>query len=162
MLNLLSCLVRRAPEAKDSRALAAVAFYAAGRPVWTPRDYAALAREGFQKNAVVHRAVRLVAEAAASLPLILTEEGRELAGHPMLALLAKPNPHEGGQRFLESVYGHLLVAGNAYVEAVSVEGAPRELYALRPGRMRVVPGPDGWPAAYDYAVGAETVRFREG
>jgi HK97 family phage portal protein len=25
--------------------------------------------------------------------------------------------------------------------------------------MRVVPGPDGWPAAYDYAVGAEVVRF---
>ena len=27
--------------------------------------------------------------------------------------------------------------------------------------MRVVPGPDGWPAAYDYVVGAETVRFRQ-
>src|SRR4051812_44101792 len=27
--------------------------------------------------------------------------------------------------------------------------------------MRVVPGPDGWPAAYDYAVGAETVRFAQ-
>jgi hypothetical protein len=25
--------------------------------------------------------------------------------------------------------------------------------------MRVVPGPDGWPMAYEYAVGSETVRF---
>ena len=40
-----------------------------------------------------------------------------------------------------------------------MDGAPRELYALRPDRMRVVPGPDGWPMAYDYAVGSETVRF---
>jgi HK97 family phage portal protein len=108
---------------------------------------------------VVHRAVRLVAEAAASLPLSLVEGGRILDRHPLLALLRRPNPREGGARFLESVYGHLLVSGNAYLEAVAVEGAVRELYALRPDRMRVVPGRDGWPAAYDYAVGAETVRF---
>jgi HK97 family phage portal protein len=158
MLNLLSRL-RRPAEAKASRTAAAIAVYVTGRPLWTPRDYAALAREGFQRNPVVHRAVRLVAEAAASLPLSLVEGGRILDRHPLLALLRRPNPREGGARFLESVYGHLLVSGNAYLEAVAVEGAVRELYALRPDRMRVVPGPDGWPAAYDYAVGAETVRF---
>ena len=66
MPNLISRWFRSAPpEAKASRALQAVAFSLVGRPVWTPRDYAALAREGYQKNAVVHRAVRLVAEAAA-------------------------------------------------------------------------------------------------
>jgi HK97 family phage portal protein len=119
----------------------------------------ALAREGFERNPVVHRAVRLVAEAAASLPLTLLEGGRAAEAHPLAALLARPNPREGGARFLEGPYGHLLVSGNAYVEAVTVEGVPRELYALRPDRMRVVPGPDGWPAAYDYAVGSETVRF---
>jgi phage portal protein BeeE len=160
MRNLLSRF-RRPAEAKASRAGAAIAVYVTGRPLCTPRDYAALAREGFQKNPVVHRAVRLVAEAAAALPLSLVEGGRMLERHPLLALLRRPNPREGGARFLESVYGHLLVAGNAYLEAVAVEGSPRELYALRPDRMRVVPGPDGWPAAYEYAVGAETVRFAQ-
>ena len=147
---------------KASRALKAVAVYAAGRPVWTPRDYAALAREGFQKNAVVHRAVRLLAEAAASLPMTLFADRRALDAHPLLALLARPNAREGGQRFLESLYGHLLVAGNAYVEAVSVDNVPRELHALRPDRMRVMPGADGWPAAYEYAVGTQIVRFALG
>ncbi|UVF18248.1 phage portal protein [Microvirga terrae] len=153
----------RAPsEAKASRVQRAVALYGAGRAVWTPRDYAALSREGFQKNAVVHRAVRLVSEAAAALPLVLKDQGRELAAHPLLALLARPNAREGGQRFLEGVYGHLMVSGNAYVEAVSVDGAPQELHALRPDRMRVVPDADGWPAAYEYAVGAQTIRFATG
>src|SRR4051812_47650753 len=164
MLNPLTRLARpsnKPPEAKASRAGAALAFCETGRAVWTPRDYAALAREGFQKNAIVHRAVRPVSEAAASLPLTLLEEGRALDAHPLLALLARPSRHEGGQRFLESVYGHLMVSGNAYVEAARVDGAPRELYALRPDRMRVVPGPDGWPAAYDYAVGTETARFAQ-
>jgi HK97 family phage portal protein len=159
MLNMLNRWFQAPPEAKASRAQAAVALYVAGHAVWTPRDYAALSREGFQKNAVVHRAVRLVAEAAASLPLTLKQGGGELAEHPLLALLARPNAREGGQRFLESVYGHLLVSGNAYVEAVGVDGAPRELHALRPDRMRVVPGADGWPEAHEYSVGGETIRF---
>ena len=159
MLTKLTRWFQAPPEAKASRAHSAVAFYFDGRAVWTPRDYAALAREGFQKNAIVHRAVRLVAEAAASLPLTLKQEGRDLAAHPLLSLLARPNAREGGQRFLESVYGHLMVSGNAYVEAVGVDGTPSELYALRPDRMRVVPGADGWPAAYEYSVGSETVRF---
>jgi len=162
MLTTLTRWFRAAPEAKASRAHAALAFYVGGRAVWTPRDYAALAREGFQKNAIVHRAVRLVAEAAASMPLVLKQDTREITAHPLLTLLARPNPREGGQRFLESVYGHLMVSGNAYVEAVGVDGAPSELYALRPDRMRVVPGADGWPSAYEYHVGSETVRFAMG
>lgn len=159
MLTTLTRWFQAAPDAKASRAHSAVAFYLDGRAVWTPRDYAALAREGFQKNAIVHRAVRLVAEAAASLPLTLKQDARELSAHPLLSLLARPNLREGGQRFLENVYGHLMVSGNAYVEAVGVDGAPSELYALRPDRMRVVPSSDGWPAAYEYKVGAESVRF---
>lgn len=147
------------PEVKASRRLAA--FHGAGRALWTPRDYAALAREGFQRNAVVHRAVRLVAEAAASLPLTLLRRGETLSDHPLLRLLTRPNARESGQRFLEGVYGHLLVSGNAYLEAVSLDGEPRELYALRPDRMRVVPGTDGWPAAYEYSLGGETIRFAQ-
>ncbi|EIM25492.1 phage portal protein [Microvirga lotononidis] len=159
MLNRLTRWLQAPPEAKASRAQSAVALYVAGRAVWTPRDYAALSREGFQKNAIVHRAVRLVSEAAASLPLMLKSEDRDLSAHPLLSLLSRPNARETGQRFLESLYGHLMVSGNAYVEAVSLEGAPHELYVLRPDRMRVVPDEDGWPGAYEYAVGTQTVRF---
>ncbi|WP_204275477.1 hypothetical protein, partial [Enterobacter hormaechei] len=53
----------------------------------------------------------------------------------------------------------LMVSGNAYLEAVRLDGVPRELYVLRPDRMQVVPGADGWPAAYDYTVGGRTLRY---
>lgn len=153
-----------APEAKASRAGPLIAVSHQGRPVWTPRDYAALAREGYQKNPVVHRAVRLVTEAAASVPWVVYEqvdgELVERADTPLQALLARPNPRQAGRDLLEAVYGHLLIAGNAYVEAVSVAGSVRELHVLRPDRMRVVPGADGWPEAWDYAVGGRSVRFR--
>ncbi|WP_406856846.1 hypothetical protein [Alsobacter sp. KACC 23698] len=75
-----------APQAKASRTGPLIAFPSLGRPVWTPRDYAALAREGYQRNAVVYRAVRMVAEAAASVPLLVYRDGREEPDHPLARL----------------------------------------------------------------------------
>jgi HK97 family phage portal protein len=157
---------RRAParlpvlDAKASRAGPLIAWPQAGRPVWTPRDYAALAREGFQANAIVHRCVRMIAEAAASVPMLLFEGEREVTEHPLLSLLARPNPRDGRATFLEAVYGHLLLAGNAYLEQVAIDGIPREIYALRPDRMKIVPGTDGWPEAWDYSVAGKSLRFQ--
>jgi HK97 family phage portal protein len=58
---------------------------------------------------------------------------------------------------MEGFYGYLLLTGDGYLEAAGAgpAGGPRELYALRPDRMRVVPGADGWPVAYEYSVGAQ-------
>lgn len=156
-------------EAKASATAALIAFQAHGQPVWTPRDYGALAREGYAKNAIVYRCVRMIAEAAASAPWLLYDGAAELDEHPLLALLARPNRRQAGRDFRETLFGHLLVSGNAYVEAVvaapdgfgPAEGEPRELHALRPDRMKVVPGGDGWPVAYEYAVGGRTVRFAD-
>ncbi|MBK9083346.1 MAG: phage portal protein [Rhizobiales bacterium] len=149
----------RVPEAKESRAGAMIALHATGRPRWTPRDYAALAREGYERNAVVYRCVRMIAEAAATIPWRLYQGRAELIEHPLLDLLRRPNPHEDGASFLEALFGHLLVSGNAYVECASIDGRPRELYALRPDRIRIVPGANGWAEAYDYVVGADRVRY---
>ena len=148
----------RPPEQKASRA-ALVALFEAGRPRWTPRDYAALAREGFTRNAIAYRAVRLIAEAVAAVPLTLFEGSRELDAHPLLDLLARPNPRQTGCDLIEAATGHLLISGNAYFECVPVAGRPRELFALRPDRMKVVPGAEGWPEAYEYSVAGRSVRF---
>jgi HK97 family phage portal protein len=152
-----------APEAKASRTGRLVAIDGGGRARWTPRDYAALAREGYGKNAIVYRSARLVAEGVGSVSYLLYEGAAELTSHPLLDLIARPNPRQDGATFLESLASHLVLAGNAYIEAVGVGGAQdntvRELYALRPDRMKVVPGPDGWPRAYEYAVNGASVRF---
>ena len=154
-----------APETKASRTAALIAFEAGGRARWTPRDYAALAREGYQANAIVYRAARLVAESIGGVTWLLFDGDAEQAAHPLLDLLARPNPRQDGAALLEAVTTHLMLAGNAYIEAVSLDAQGtsevRELYALRPDRMKLVPGPDGWPEAYDYTIGARTVRFRQ-
>ncbi|WP_051661178.1 phage portal protein [Bosea sp. 117] len=149
------------PDAKASRTGALVALLSGHRPRWTPLDYAALAREGYQRNAVAHRCVRLVAEAAGSVAFSLTEGAAEHASHSLLDLLARPNPRLAGGAFIEALAAHLLLAGNAYVEAVAVGGRVRELHVLRPDRMRVVPGPEGWAEAYDYTLSGRAVRFSQ-
>ncbi len=136
----------------------------ASRPVWGPRDGRSLVRGGFQGNPVGFRAVRLIAEAAAALPLVLQDCDRRYEAHPMLGLMRQPNPAQGRADFLEALYAQLLLSGNAYVEAVSEDDAaslalPAELHVLRSDRMRVLPGADGWPQAYEYAVGNRKHRF---
>ena len=149
----------RPPEAKSSRTARLIAFENGGRARWTPRDYAALAREGYVGNAIVHRTVKLVAENAAACAFLLYDGAVERDRHPLVDLLARPNPRQDGSAFFEALYVYLQLAGNAYVEAVAVEGAVRELYCLRPDRMRVLPGPDGWAEAYEYTAAGRTVRF---
>jgi phage portal protein BeeE len=150
---------RSAPHTKASRTGPLLCFEALRSPVWAPRDYAAFAREGFAQNAIVYRAVRMVAEAAASVPLLLYEGDAEILEHPLLDLIARPNPVSSAPDLLESWYGFLLVSGNAYLEAVALGGELRELFALRPDRMKVIPGPDGWPEAFEYTAGGRAVRF---
>lgn len=146
-------------EAKASKAHRLVAIEQLGQPVWAPRDYAAFAREGFMQNAIVYRSVRMIAEAAATIPLLLYEGNREIDAHPLLDLVAHPSLDHTSVDFFESWYGYLLVAGNAYVEAVGIDGQLRELHALRPDRMKVVPGADGWPEGYEYTAGGRSVRL---
>ncbi len=175
MFDTLKSLLR-IPEQKQSRTSRLIAIESGGRARWTPRDYAALTREGYTRNAIVHRAVRLIAESVGGVSFLLQEGAAEHTAHPLLDLIARPNPRQDGAAFLESVASHLLLSGNAYVEAVSLAGqgaqeggaqeaagnaSVRELYALRPDRMKVVPGPDGWPQAFDYTVAGTTVRFEQ-
>ncbi|MCJ7873750.1 phage portal protein [Marinovum sp. 2_MG-2023] len=148
------------PEAKASATGPVVAYQTSGRVAWSPRDAVSLTRTGFAGNPVGFRAVKLIAEAAAALPLVLQDTGRRYEEHPLMALVKRPNPAQGRAELLEALYGHLLLSGNGYVEAVSGDtGVPLELHVLRSDRMSLVPGRDGWPVAYEYSVGGRKHRF---
>ncbi len=148
---------------KASATGAVVAWHSGGRVAWSPRDTVSLMRTGFAGNPVGFRCVRMIAEAAAALPVVLQDNRARFDDHPILALLARPNGGQGHAELFESLYGQLLLSGNGYVEAVSgAAEAPAELHVLRSDRMSVVPGNDGWPIAYEYAVGARKHRFAVG
>lgn len=161
---------KKKPESKHSKnALhAAIAtrtiMHTPGKPVWTSRDYHKFADEGYIRNVIAHRAVNLVAEGAASVPWVLFEKStgsrQRVGAHPVLKLLMRPNPLQGGAEFFQSIYANRMIAGNAYIQmAGPKEGAPLELHALRPDRVAVIAGKNGLPGGYRYTVGDHYADF---
>lgn len=150
------------PATKASRAASVLSLSSPAPARWTPRRYDRLAEEGYRRNVIAFRCIRALAQATASIPVLLYKGKQELTGHPLLALLARPNPQHGQAQLIEALIAHQLITGNAYLEAVrpDSEVAPRELWALRPDRMKVVPGAQGVPAAYEYSAGGKAVRWQ--
>lgn len=139
-----------APEAKASAVGPIISMNRAGQAQWTSRDLRQYAQDGYQRNPVVYRCVRLIAESAASMDLVAYRGEREVAKHKALALLESPNPFMSGRELLEATYAFRLLTGNAFVEAVTVGSAPIELHAHKPERWKVVPGQNGYPAFYEF------------
>jgi HK97 family phage portal protein len=113
-----------------------------------------LTREGYERNPVAYRCVRMIAEAAASVPFRAVE-----AEAPIADLIARPNAEQAGQDLMENFYGHLCVSGDAYLEAMSIGEDVRELFVLRPDRMRVLKGQRGYPVGWEHRVGGDVRRI---
>ncbi len=155
-MNFLSKFKNRAqgkPEYKASSVGSMVAYNNLGQPVWTPRNYEALTAQGFRKNVIVYRCVNLISRSAASVPWRLYKGDQEVVTHPLLDLLKRPSALQGGSAFIESTLGYLLLSGNSYIESVAgKDHLAKELYALRPDRMKVLPSSNGLPMGFEYSV----------
>jgi phage portal protein BeeE len=125
------------PAEKKASATGRVAAWSTqGRVAWTPRDTGSLTRAGFMGNPVGFRSVKLIAEAAAALPLVLQDSERRFDVHPVLGLIKRPNGAQGRAELLEALYAQLLLSGDGYLEAVGGElGLPYELHVLRSDRI---------------------------
>jgi hypothetical protein len=137
-------------------------------------DYATLTKEGFTENSVVFACIKEISGAAAGVDWLLFERmpdgtRKKILAHPLLDLIARPNPVQGKFEFIEAAIGYLYVSGNAYLEMVGpapatsnhpgIQPPPKEIYALRPDRMKVVPHPVNLVAGYEYSVSGQTVRM---
>jgi HK97 family phage portal protein len=129
--------------AEEKSATSMVALSQLPGAAWGRTDAAALMRDGFAGNAVVYRCVRMIAEAAASIPLECGDEGAA-------RLLAEPSPEEAGRSLLERLYADLQITGNACAEAITLDGddTPRGLFTLRADNVRVMQDARGLVAGY--------------
>lgn len=93
---------------------------------WTPQSFNALCREGYGRNPIVYRCVRLISEAAASVPLTILEspDGD--------AFLNRASLSQTLTQTLEAFYGYLQLSGEAYLEAISVNALPYTLGVICP------------------------------
>jgi HK97 family phage portal protein len=121
-------------------------------------SYASQVQAAFLANPVAARAIRMVTESAGSAPVV--SEPRD---HPALALLHSCGFGASGPGLLETVAGHMLLNGNAYIDvAVGADGLPAALFALRPERVSIEVDGEGWPAAHVYRAGTAMRRYPVG
>jgi len=107
-------------------------------------------REGFLGNPIVQRSVRLVSEGIGQAPIKVSDPA--LAG-----LIAGPG---SGRSLLEDLATHVLLHGNGYVQVIKDgAGQPVDLFALRPDRITLMPGHDGWPTHAEYRTGDRIVEL---
>ena len=118
--------------------------FADGAGARAPFEYTGAVKRAYLDNPVAQRAVRLVGEGIGGAAL--------LPADPALAALVSAT--SAGQSLLETLACQLLLHGNGYVQVMKdAAGRPVELFALRPERVSVIAGDDGWPSAYAYRVG---------
>ena len=95
------------------------------------------------QTTAVYACVRILAETIASLPLHTyqyTKDGKKKArDHPIYHLLSDaPNPEMTSFVFRETLMGHLLLWGNAYVQIIrDGRGKVVALYPIMPDKMQV-------------------------
>jgi HK97 family phage portal protein len=146
----------RRTETKES-ATSSIMVMNPGQPVWSPRDYKSFADEGYSKNVVAYQAINRIAEAIGSVRWTAWRGDVELTESPLMDLIKRPNPTQSYQEYLMAKVGFLMISGNSYEERVVVGGQPRELYNLRPDRMKITPASNGIPASYCYEFNSRKI-----
>lgn len=105
-------------------------------------------QQGFIANPIAQRAVRIIAESAGRIPLSPTDDR-------LNKLVAATS---AGQSLIETLAAQLVLHGNGYIQIIKdASGTPIELFALRPERVEVVQGDNGWPCAFNYRIGQSTI-----
>lgn len=121
-------------------------------------NFKSFAQEGYKENAIVYRCVNEIANGAASIPFCVYQGDIKLEAHPLISLLARPNPLQAGVEYFQSLYSYLLLSGNSYALQSGVNGFPRELHILRPDRIEIEPSSTAIPRSYKYKLGQEVVK----
>jgi len=151
---------RAAPPVEVKANPVGAAFYVPHGAEWRrPSAWRAYVEEGYQLNVVVYRAVREIAQAISNLEIEVYSGGDVLDDHPALSLLARPNPLQAFDAFVEQVITDYLVFGEAAIVRPRGQKQPAELWPVSPAHVEVVPGMTGLPSAYRHNVNNRRTEF---
>ena len=150
--TFLQRLLNRQPvqEQKNSNMMG---YFGVGTEEAKTYKYQELAKEGYLKNAIVYRCVNEISKGASAVPFIIKAGDQIVEQHPIINLLNRPNPLQSYSEFFNSLFGYVLLSGNAYILKVgSEQGSPKELHQLRPDRINIKGSGNAIPEKYEYVI----------
>lgn len=121
--------------------------------------------DAYARSTWPYVAITRIAEACSLVPFevyrLKGETRVQQIDHPLERLLRTPNAFTSGFELLESTFGFLELTGNAYwYLAGEPGGAPRELWPLRPDRVRIVPHSERYIGGYVYTTAGTEITLR--
>jgi len=141
-------------------------YFWGGSPDRLTIDYARTVGDG-RGASVVQACVLWLARTFPEAPIQVSRRKRDgtlepIQGHPLTALIAKPNDYYSGVLLWMATLADWMVTGNAYWAIVRAGAANvRELWWLPSAQVKPVGSDDGrtFLTHYEYNVGAEVVRI---
>lgn len=180
MLGMIGKLAHMIPRmrSKGSPAAAAIGALMRGQ-VNTARSYERLRKEAYCRNPIVRSCITEKANAMGSVAWeVIDSKGDTVEDHPILDLLAAPNPTQTAGQFWRDfmiaydvgggaplhVNGAFSSAGENVepIEPGAAQSRPqmvKELYVYAPSNVGIVPGPAGVPAEYRWDNSGRKIVF---
>jgi len=139
-MNIVAKL-RKAMSGIDNPLRRIILFGLAKMARWTPADYAALSKAGYENCITAYACINYVCRAAAGIEWTATIGKKDAPDHSILKLMARPNDQEGRRAFIYRGFASLLISGNRYIMAGRIGSQPPlSLWVPRPDQMQIVPG----------------------
>lgn len=116
----------------------------------------------YQTNSAVATAVKILSDGAIDIPFVVRDKktGKFIYDHPVLALLAKPNPFTTAELFESELVGYYILTGNNYLNVIG-SLKPSEIYNLSPNNITIQPSSNGYPSVYTYqSAGSGSQAFK--
>lgn len=153
MINLLKHFNKRRAMSES------ILFYhSANDPRWTPCNYEAISKEGFQKNVIAFRAISLISRGIASIPMSLKTpslDNNEKLRYELSNLLNRPNQFQSRGSFFEHLVNYLLISGNAFIYC----GETHQFTCLRTDRVQIISNTKKTAVDF-YAYNVDSSQFR--
>jgi HK97 family phage portal protein len=114
---------------------------------WSSSSYTYVAdAKEYSKNPIVYRCIKLIAESASHVPLIVFKKNRNTKirdnAHICNTLFRRPNPQQGGTEFFSSAITNKLLFGESYLMLAKVDTfgvSPQlEMYLLDNARLSLL------------------------
>lgn len=139
----------RKPEVKENPVGAS--FMLPGGVSWKRRSVKEYVDEGYQENVIVYRSVMEIARAMSDLEIELVgANGDIIEKHPVLDLMARPNPSQGFDSWIKEAFVNYLLTGEMAIAKFPEQARPVELWQINPLWLSIEPGRGGMPKEYVY------------
>lgn len=132
-----------------------IPIWKVGHKIPAPLDFIAFAREGYMGNTLIYACIDELATSLAESPLLAEQgSGEDWKPYPALqTVIDKPNSEQTQEEWLREWMMHYGYAGNVFQHIVrSPVNRVAEMWALKPHRIKIIPGADGKVQSYVHTV----------